>query len=267
MKYKLIVSDYDNTICNKKKIVTSRTRKAIESFTSQGGKFVICTTRPYFGIKDKALELGLKDEIISDQGACVRNLCDDSIVFQSLLSFEECNEILQYFYKKSSHIFISSDFEMKTKSFDYFAKRCESIVGMPIEKTKTKLIDDCNCIDVNQIIIGYYTPIMVKTMAKISRLKFGNKYKVGICDRFLLNVTSNDVSKGEAIERIAKLNNIKKDEIIAFGDSLSDGSMFDYSGVGVAMGNSMSGLKKRATAVCDSVEEDGLAKFIEENCL
>lgn len=267
MKYKMIVSDYDNTLCNKQKIVTPRTRKAIKDFTDQGGRFVICTTRPYIGIKGKALDLGLKDEVIADQGACVRNLKDDSIVFQSLLTYDQCKDILDYFYSKTRHIFLSSDFDMKTKNFDYFAKQCTKIVDYPLEKTRTTLIDDCNHMDVNQIIIGYYIPAVVKHMAKLAGEKFKGKFKVGICDRHLLNVTNTDVSKGQAIEKIAKLHNIKKEEIISFGDSLNDSSMYEYSGVGVAMGNSMSGLKEKATVVCDHVERDGLAKFIEQNCL
>ncbi|MEG1820418.1 MAG: HAD-IIB family hydrolase, partial [Oscillospiraceae bacterium] len=101
----------------------------------------------------------------------------------------------------------------------------------------------------------------------LAKIEFGDKYEIGICDKYLLNLTQKGVSKGRAIQRIADIHSIKREEIIAFGDSLNDSSMFEFAGVGVAMGNAMQGLKNVATTVCGSVNEDGLAEFIEKNCL
>lgn len=267
MKYKLIVSDYDNTLCNTHKVITQRTQKAIKEFTDNGGRFVICTTRPYIGIKDKALALGLKNEIITGQGACIRNLEDDKIIFNSTLSTEECKEILDFLHNKSRHIFLCSDFEIKTKRQDYFTKHSIEVDNFYMDNTNKNLYKEIKNMDVNQIAVGYYIPKIVKFMANVTNKKLGHKYKVDICDKYLFNITKRDVSKGKAIEKIAKMHGINKDEIISFGDSLSDVSMFEYCGVGVAMGNAMKGLKEKATVVCGNVDDEGLAKFIEENCL
>ncbi len=267
MKYKMIVSDYDNTICNKEKVVTQRTSEAIKQYIDNGGRFVICTTRPYIGIAKFAKEIGLKDEIIANQGATVRNLSDDSVIFQSLFSDEEVKEILSFFKNKSSHIFLASDYMMMAENDDYFTKVCIKTIDYPLEKAKTNLINDCENVDVAQIIIGSYFPAKVSLMTKLAQNKFKSKYEIGLCDKHLLNVTQKGVSKGSAIGKIANLHGIKKEEIIAFGDSENDSSMFDYAGTGVAMGNSMKGLKERATVVCGDVEDDGLAKYIEEHCL
>lgn len=267
MKYKMIVSDYDNTLCNKEKVVTKRTKQAIKNYINNGGRFVICTTRPYIGISKIAKDIGLYDEIISSQGASVRNLSDDSVIFQSLFSNEEVREVLKFFDKKSSHIFLASDDMMMAENDDYFTKVCISTIDYPLHKSKTKLIYECDDVDVSQVIVGSYIPMKVSLLTRLAQSKFDNRFEVGLCDRHLLNVTKKGVSKGSAIGRIAEIHGIKKQEIIAFGDSLNDSSMFDYAGTGVAMGNSMRGLKELATVVCDDVENDGLAKYIEQNCL
>ena len=267
MKYKMIVSDYDNTICNNKKVVTPRTRAAIKRYTENGGRFVICTTRPYIGIVDLAKDLGLKDEVIANQGATVRNLSDDSVVFQSLFSYEEAKEILEYFEEKSSHVFISSDFISKSKSHDLFVRICERTSQFSIKKTTTTLYEDCKHLDIAQIIVGLYNPRKVIELAHLAKTDLGDKYEIGVCDKFLLNLTQKDVSKGHAIQRIAEIHDIKKEEIVAIGDSLNDSPMFEFAGLGVAMGNSMKGLKMSADTVCGDVKDDGLAEFMERYCL
>lgn len=267
MKYKMIVSDYDNTISNKENIVTKRTKQAIKQYTDNGGRFVICTTRPYIGISKIAKELGLCDEIISSQGASVRSLSDDSVIFQSLFSNEEARQILEFFDGKSSHIFLASDNMLMAQKDDYFTKVCISTIDYPLHKAKSKLIDELDSVDVSQIIVGSYIPVKVRLLTRLAQSKFADDFEIGLCDRHLLNVTKKGVSKGSAIEKIANIHSIEKQEIIAFGDSLNDSSMFDYAGVGVAMGNSMRGLKELATVVCDDADSDGLAKFIEQNCL
>lgn len=267
MKYKMIVTDYDKTLCTSKKIVTPRTRAAIKQYVSSGGRFVICTTRPYIGIADFARELGLKDELIANQGATIRNLSDDSVIFQSLFTYEESREVLEIFQSKSAHTFLVSDYAMRTKNNDCFSKICIKSVNYPIDKTSSTLIDDCEKMDVAQIIVGSYFPWKVQKMIELAQNRFGDKYEIGLCDKYLLNITQKGVSKGKALEKIAKLHGIEKQEIIAFGDSLNDSSMFEHAGTGVAMGNAMKGLKQMATTVCGDVENDGLAEFIEKNIL
>ncbi len=267
MKYKMIVSDYDNTICNSKKIVSQRTRTAIKNYIDNGGRFVICTARPYISIVNQAKDIGLKDEVIANQGATVRILSDDSVLFQSLFDTQEAVDLVSYFEEKSSHIFVSSDYEMKSRLYDFFVRTCERMVNFPIQKTDSDLRDECRDMDVAQFIIGSYNPQKVIKLDKIIKRELGEKYEVGICDKFLLNITQKGVSKGSAIEKIANIHGIKKEEIVAVGDSPNDSSMFEYAGVGVAMGNAMPGLKKLATTVCGDVKNDGLAEFIESNCL
>ncbi|MEG1551478.1 MAG: Cof-type HAD-IIB family hydrolase, partial [Oscillospiraceae bacterium] len=241
MRYKLIVSDFDNTICNRRKMVTQRTKSAIKQFTDNGGRFVVCTTRPYIGIAEIAKKIGLRDEIIANQGATVRNLADNSVVFQSLFTYKEALEIIRFFDLKSKHIFLASDFQMKSKTQDLFMSICEKAVKYPLKKTEVCLQYDCTKMDVAQIIVGAYSHNKVCEFENLAKIEFGDKYEIGICDKYLLNLTQKGVSKGRAIQRIADIHSIKREEIIAFGDSLNDSSMFEFAGVGVAMGNAMQG--------------------------
>lgn len=267
MDVKMIVCDYDGTLCNTAKEVSKRTEEAVKAFTENGGRFVICTTRPYVGIADIAKNLGLSNEIISNQGASIKNLSDGTDVFLETFSKDQVKEILNLFDKISNHIFVSGNDEMKSKKDDLFMKIGIINAGYPLTKTDTTLIDECDNFDIAQILVGSYFPPLVYLYYALAKLLFGKKYEIGLCDRFLINFVPKNTGKGKAIERIAKLHSIDKSEITAFGDSVSDYPMFEYSGCGVAVGNAKPELKKRADKICGHCNYDGVAKYIEENCL
>lgn len=51
--------------------------------------------------------------------------------------------------------------------------------------------------------------------------------------------------------------------LIAFGDSVNDIDMLCHAGISVAMGNAEEAVKQAATLTIPSVEEEGVAVFIE----
>lgn len=57
------------------------------------------------------------------------------------------------------------------------------------------------------------------------------------------------------------------ESIIAFGDDFADIGMLKLCGLGVAMGNAIDEVKKKADLVIGSNDEDGIAVFLEENLL
>ena len=60
---------------------------------------------------------------------------------------------------------------------------------------------------------------------------------------------------------------ISREELIAFGDNYNDITMIGYAGMGVAMGNAEPEVKRIANCVCETNDEDGVAKTIEQMIL
>lgn len=267
MKYKMIVSDYDGTMCNTDKIVTERTKKAIKNYIDAGGKFIICSTRPYISIIDIAKEVGLKDEVIVNQGASIRNLSDGSIIYQSLLLDSEVKEIIEFFDDDFSQIFVFSDFNVDIKKYTFFTKMCEHKVKYPFRKPVDTIYNMSKSLEVHQVLIGAYSTKKLAKWKQKAAEHFKDKFSVGLCDKFLINVTKLEATKGLAIKHISDKYGIAKNEIISFGDSDTDALMYEYSGCGVAMGNATDYLKSLATVVCNDTNQDGLAEFIEQNCM
>jgi len=80
-------------------------------------------------------------------------------------------------------------------------------------------------------------------------------------------VMHKEATKAKAVSALAQHWDIFQAEIVAFGDDLNDMDMLSYAGVGVAMENAFDEVKAVSDFVCLRNDEDGVAKWLEENIL
>ena len=71
-------------------------------------------------------------------------------------------------------------------------------------------------------------------------------------------------NKATGIDEICKYYGIDISETMAFGDGGNDIAMLKHAGVGVAMGNASDEVKACADMVTDSVDDDGIAKILNQ---
>jgi Cof subfamily protein (haloacid dehalogenase superfamily) len=94
--------------------------------------------------------------------------------------------------------------------------------------------------------------------------RFGSSLYVTQTSHRLIEFLNPEVSKGAALHRIAEGLGIGRDEIIAFGDSHNDLTMFDVAGLSVAMGNASDEVKGAADRVTLRSEEDGVVAVLRD---
>jgi Cof subfamily protein (haloacid dehalogenase superfamily) len=80
---------------------------------------------------------------------------------------------------------------------------------------------------------------------------------------YYLDVTPPGCDKGTFVEAMAKRLGISTDAVATIGDMQNDLAMFRNSGLSVAMGNATDDVKKVATHVTTSNEDEGFAGAIE----
>ena len=74
-----------------------------------------------------------------------------------------------------------------------------------------------------------------------------------------------DTDKGTALAKIAALQKVRQEEVMAIGDSMNDEAMIRWAGIGVAVANADDRIKNIATVVASrSNDEDGVAEVIEK---
>jgi Cof subfamily protein (haloacid dehalogenase superfamily) len=80
---------------------------------------------------------------------------------------------------------------------------------------------------------------------------------------YYLDVTPPGHDKGTFLQAMAKRLNLSTDAVATIGDMQNDLAMFAKSGLSVAMGNATDDVKKRATHVTTSNENEGFAGAID----
>ena len=91
----------------------------------------------------------------------------------------------------------------------------------------------------DDIVYGYSTPYTVEIFAKGS-------------------------NKDIALDFLRQHLNVKKEDVIAIGDSENDLSMIRYAHIGAAVENGMDVLKDNADLIIASNDDDGPANFLEK---
>lgn len=79
----------------------------------------------------------------------------------------------------------------------------------------------------------------------------------------MLEIMASGVSKRRGLEECLAYFNGNMNETIAFGDAENDLEMLKAAAVGVAMGNAHASIQAEAQYVTESVDEDGVARFLE----
>ena len=90
---------------------------------------------------------------------------------------------------------------------------------------------------------------------------------IAILNATELEITGVGVNKGSALELLCWKLGIDPARAVAFGDSGNDISLTGRSNHFVAMGNADGFIKERADEITATVQEDGVAAWIEKNLL
>ena len=83
----------------------------------------------------------------------------------------------------------------------------------------------------------------------------------------LYDINPRDATKLSGVKTIAEHFNILLSEVIAFGDDFNDIEMLRDCGVGVAMSNAICDCKAVADCICDTNDNDGVAKWLDVHIL
>jgi hydroxymethylpyrimidine pyrophosphatase-like HAD family hydrolase len=75
-------------------------------------------------------------------------------------------------------------------------------------------------------------------------------------------VTHPEANKGAVVMALSKMLGIPVEQIATIGDMPNDTTMFSKSGISIAMGQSSDEVKKAATYVTTSSEEEGFANAV-----
>lgn len=264
MDYKLIALDIDGTLTNSKKEITPRTRYAILEAQNQGKKIVLASGRHPIGVYTIAKNLMLDKYggyIMSFNGGRIIDCRTDNTIVSKIFPLEYLPDIVSVL--KDSNITINTYDNNRiiadNKVNDY------TYVEQDVIKAEMVVVDDFVSavkFDINKILLAG-EPHELDKYQKILADRYDGLLDIYKSAPYFLEIMPFGVTKGSMMPLLLKKLNITRDEFAAFGDNYNDITMIGYAGLGVAMGNAEPDVKKIADYICESNDEDGIAKTFE----
>ncbi|MBU5315980.1 Cof-type HAD-IIB family hydrolase [Clostridium bornimense] len=275
MNYKLICIDMDGTLLdNSAKNIPNENLEAIKSATEKGVKVAITTGRLFTSARYFSDLIGVKTPVIASNGAYIREKDSDKVIAEFLLGEENIKAILDVVKEYDIRVFFNTvDTVITDKDILQGNAYMEMNKDLPKEMQVKFLINEdlkstslrykdeilkCICINENNV---YNTKEIEELKMKLKEI---DSIEVVSSNHNNFEIMNKGVSKGKAVETLAKEYGIPKDEVIAIGDGENDLSMIKYAGLGVAMGNSSDFIKEQADYVTDTNVNAGVGKVIKK---
>lgn len=245
MKYKAIIFDLDGTaIPNVPNGLPSHS--LIDAVKQAQGSIKLCaaTGRPITNAKPILSALNLQDPCVISAGTQVIDPLTDDILWEANIESADIETTLEICQPYHYEILVRNE-----------------LMGEGGSAANRKAIDG----HVNVMyIMGCAEPDAQAILTELD--KVDNITAAGVTswthEGVDIHITHKEATKEHAVGKLLNILGLDKSEVVGVGDADNDVHLFEAVGYKVAMGNGTDKLKSLADEVIDSVDEDGLAKFI-----
>ncbi len=264
----LYVSDLDGTLLRSNEATSEYTNQVINSLVDKGMIFSYATARSFITAKKITKGMNAKIPLIVYNGAFVidnvtekiliANYFDDSVqsVLDDLFRNDVCPIVYAFINGKEKFSFVR---EKCTQGMNVFLESRKGDIRTNevsyLSELKEGNIFYITCID---------EPQKLKPLYEKYKDNYHCVYQTDIyTNEQWLEIMPLEASKSNAIKQLKEMLNC--DRVIAFGDGKNDIDMFQMADESYAVANAHEDLKKYATDVILSNDEDGVAHWLEVN--
>ncbi len=269
----LYISDLDGTLLNNNAEVTEKSKKLLNEFISKGNFFSVATARTGATVIQMLEGVKVNVPVILMNGVAAYDIEKGKYVSVHTFINEAKEKFLGEVCKHGSPGFLYcidddslSTFYENTNSpnAEIFINEREKKFGKKF--TKVKSFTDCQN---NSVVYYSYSDAYEKLKPLYEKAKtiegircefYRDTYHP---DFWYFEVCSESASKFNAVKWLKEIYGF--DKVVAFGDNLNDIPLFEASDEAYAVENAKEDVKKHATAVISSNEEDAVASFLKNS--
>ena len=268
-KKTLYVSDLDGTLLRKDQTVSDFSARTINGLIEQGLLFSYATARSYTTASKVTANIRLRAPAIVFNGTFVVDTDTQNRVISNLFRSEETARILNVLLENNVYPIVNAFFGDREKFsyvkgketrgvFDFLEQRKNDVRKNPVSDKNALYggeVFHIACIDEEEKLRPAYEYFKNDFPCVLYRDIYG--------DETWLEIHPQGATKASAILALKEL--LGCDRIVCFGDAKNDISMFEIADACYAVANAEPELQAIATAVIESNEADGVARWLSEN--
>lgn len=252
---RVIVTDLDGTLLRTDKSLSGHTVAVLQGMRSKGIKIVFATAR---SVQASRRVLGqFKPDVFAGYGGALV-LAGEKVIARFDIPAETSSRLIKDCLaapEVASILAINEEIAL--------TNRIEALTGNDYSHYRhTDFLKDAQYA---------YLKISVHAASQAAVERIAAKYPG--CDMLrytgedLYRFANRDAVKWNAVKAIAEHYRIGTDAFVAFGDDVNDAEMVERCGIGVAVRNAVEKVKHVADDVCDTNDNDGVAKWLEEHVI
>lgn len=264
--YKITASDLDGTLLTSDHKIAPFTKKVLNQLHEQGKEFIFATGRHHIDVANMREQLGIPAFMITSNGACVHN-SQNEIIFQRHLPQDIIADIIDMI-KNDDEIFINI-----FRTNDWLINKEDPQMAEMHETFTYNLFDVNNppLEDIVKIFLIRADQDHDKLVIWEEKIKaeFSDRVNVSFSTPYCLEIMAAGVSKGHALEAVAKMKGYQLKDCIAFGDGMNDLEMLLMAGKGLVMGTAHHKVKMALPdhEIIGSSDEQAVAHYLVKHLL
>ena len=256
----LVVSDVDGTLLTKDKTLTDAAKSAVQKLHEAGIGFTITSSRPTIGMRFLVEPLHIRLPIGAFNGSCIVDselrLLEQHLIPET--AARRALEVLRQFGTEiwlfTSSLWLASDADGQYVPHEKRAIRADPTI---VADFTPYLASACKIVGAGS------DPVLMQRCEIAMQEALGTQATAVRSQSYYLDITPPGVNKGTFVQTMARRLGTSLDAVATIGDMQNDLAMFRTSGTSFAMGNATDDVKKAATHVTASNEDEGFAKAME----
>jgi Cof subfamily protein (haloacid dehalogenase superfamily) len=256
----LVVSDVDGTLLTKDKVLTDGAKSAVRRLHEAGIGFTITSSRPTIGMRFLIEPLQIALPIGPFNGSCIVDSHLDPIE-QHLIPAPAVHRALDVLNEFGTDIWLFTNdlWLIRNAGGEYVPLEKRAIRADPtvVSDFTPYLTSAC------KIVGSCADPALLHRCERAMQQALGGQATAVRSQTYYLDITPPGCDKGTFVQTMARRLGISTDAVATIGDMQNDLAMFRASGVSFAMGNATEDVRKAASQVTASNEDEGFAKAIE----
>ncbi|MCL2254091.1 MAG: HAD family hydrolase [Lachnospiraceae bacterium] len=250
---KMIITDLDNTLLRSGTYISDYTISVLKECQQKGIKVAFATARSTQASKDFLAQF--KPDIFIGYGGGLA-FCGDNIIYRSEISADVSYNLINDCLKEPlipmvlavNESIAHTNIKEYCEEFDHY-QYDDFTVNRNISYLKISVVA-ANPDIVDNIAVRY-------PMCDLLRYTGEDLYRFA----------NQDAVKWKAVKAVIDYFNILSEELVAFGDDRNDLEMIKNCPNGIAVGNAIDEVKAVAKNICETNDNDGVAKWISEKIL